>query len=119
VKDDAKRRIEFRTIDATCNPYLAFAAMILAGVDGILNKIDPTEEGYGPFDGDLSKSIQHPLPKNLEEAVLALKQDHDFLKRWDMFPEEMIDKWVEKKLEEHRLVSTITHPMEYQLYFDL
>ncbi|HOO31974.1 MAG TPA: type I glutamate--ammonia ligase [Thermotogota bacterium] len=119
VKDDAKRRIEFRTIDATCNPYLAFAAMILAGVDGIMNKIDPTAEGYGPFEGDLSKSIQHPLPKTLEEAAIALREDHEFLKRWDIFPEEMIEKWVSKKIEEHRTVSAVTHPIEYQMYFDL
>jgi len=119
VKEDAKRRIEFRTIDATCNPYLAFAAMIMAGVDGIINQYDPKEEGYGPMDGDASKLKSNPLPKTLEEAVMSLGEDHDFLKRWDIFPEEMIQKWIDKKIEEHRKVAAVTHPIEYQLYFDL
>ncbi len=119
VKDEAKKRIEFRTIDASCNPYLAFAAMILAGVDGIINEIDPRKEGYGPMEGDISKSGVNPLPKNLEEAVLNLKKDNEYLKRWNAFPQELIDKWVDKKLEEHIKVTSITHPVEYQLYFDI
>jgi len=119
VKEESKKRIEFRTIDASCNPYTAFAAMILAGVDGIMNNMDPRKEGYGPMEGDISKSGVHPLPKNLEEAVLSLKNDNEYLKRWNIFPQELIEKWVNKKLDEHKKVSSITHPMEYQLYFDI
>ncbi|HPE68965.1 MAG TPA: type I glutamate--ammonia ligase [Thermotogota bacterium] len=119
VKDDAKRRVEFRTIDASCNPYLAFSAMLLAGVDGILQKWDPSEMGFGPFEGDLGMSEAHPLPKTLEEAMNALERDNAFLKRWEIFPDSLLAKWVSKKREEYRLVSSIPHPVEYQLYFDL
>jgi len=91
----------------------------MAGVDGIINQYDPKEEGYGPMDGDASKLKSNPLPKTLEEAVMSLGEDHDFLKRWDIFPGEMIQKWIDKKIEEHRKVAAVTHPIEYQLYFDL
>ena len=119
IRDNAKKRIEFRTIDATCNPYLAFAAMILAGVDGIINKLDPIAAGYGPVEKNLSHSSKNPLPKNLEEAVQQLGKDQEFLKRWNSFPQSLLNKWISKKLKEHRLVSSMTHPVEYQLYFDL
>jgi glutamine synthetase len=119
VKDNEKRRIEFRTIDATCNPYLAFSAMILAGVDGILEQWDPVSMGFGPYEEDSSEKIINSLPKTLEEAVLNLQKDAGYLKRWRIFPEALLNKWVQKKLEEHKFVSSVTHPVEYQMYFDL
>lgn len=115
VKDPEKRRVEFRTIDATCNPYLGFAAMILAGVDGIRRKIDPIAEGFGPFEGDMYEKEFKPLPKSLEESCRALLENHGFL---TTFPRELIEHWVKVKLNEERLVSFIPHPKEYDLYFD-
>ncbi len=115
VKDPEKRRIEFRTIDATCNPYLAFSAMILAGIQGIREKIDPVAEGFGPYEGDTYEKVLKPLPKSLEESCLALKNQNHYL---TTFPEDLIKHWIVKKLEEERKVSTIPHPAEYDLYFD-
>lgn len=119
VKDNEKRRIEFRTIDATCNPYLAFSAMILAGIDGILQKMDPITMGFGPYEEDSSEKIINALPRTLEEAVLNLKKDSEYLKRWGIFPEALLNKWIQKKLEEQAFVASVTHPVEYQMYFDL
>ncbi|QIV78984.1 type I glutamate--ammonia ligase [Fervidobacterium pennivorans subsp. shakshaketiis] len=116
VKDPEKRRIEFRTIDATCNPYLGFAAMILAGVDGIRKKIDPTSEGFGPFEGDVYEKELKPLPKSLEESCIALKNNHEFL---TTFPKDLIEHWIKAKLFEERQVSSVPHPKEYDLYFDV
>jgi glutamine synthetase len=116
VKDPEKRRIEFRTIDATCNPYLGFAAMILAGVDGIRKKIDPTSEGFGPFEGDVYEKELKPLPKSLEESCIALRNNHEFL---TTFPKDLIEHWIKAKLFEERQVNSVPHPKEYDLYFDV
>lgn len=93
------RRIEFRTPDPTANPYLAFSAILMAGLDGIQQKIDPGK----PFDRDiysLSKeelsTIPH-VPGSLEEAVNALKKDHEFLRRGEVFSQDLIDTWIERK----------------------
>ncbi len=115
VKEGAKRRMEFRTIDATCNPYLAYAAMILAGVDGIQRNLDPVAEGYGPFEKDACEAKVPPMAVSLEEACASMKKDHDYLKT---FPEALLDTWILQKLEECRMVNAVPSPLEFDLYFD-
>jgi glutamine synthetase len=120
-----KVRFEFRPPDATCNPYLAMAAMLMAGLDGIQRQIDPTDAGFGPFQEDIfswspeRRSQIKNLPTSLGEAVQALEQDHAFLLAGDVFDEEMITDWIRTKLHEDREVRTRPHPYEVELYFDL
>ena len=118
-------RFEFRPPDATCNPYLAMAAMLLAGLDGIQNEIDPTEAGYGPINEDIFSwspekraTIQH-LPTSLEEALDALEEDHAYLTHGGIFPEELVEQWVTVKRTEDQAVRSRPHPYEIELYFDL
>lgn len=118
-------RFEFRPPDATCNPYLAMAAMLLAGLDGIKNEIDPTEAGFGPIDDDVfswdverRKSIKS-LPTTLSEALEALEKDHKFLQVDGIFPDMLISQWLKVKYQEDRDVRSRPHPYEIQLYFDL
>jgi len=125
AKSPAQKRFEFRSADATCNPYLAFAAMLMAGLDGIENKIDPTAEGFGPYDVNLytlspeEKAKIKGLPTSLDEALNALEQDHAFLTKGGVFPEKLIQIWIEAKRKEARKVNDIPHPMEFELYYDL
>jgi glutamine synthetase len=116
VKDDKKRRIEFRTIDASCNPYLAFAAMILAGIDGIRKSLDPTQEGFGPFEGDAYNENIKPLPTSLDAACNELRKDNEYL---TVFPKELINHWIRIKLSESREIMSIPHPKEFENYFDV
>ncbi len=116
------KRIEFRPPDPSCNPYLAFAAMLLAGLDGIQNRIDPGE----PADKDLydlpweeARLIQQ-VPGSLSEALDALEADHDFLLRGDVFTEDVIETWLAYKREnEVDPVRTRPHPYEFSLYYDV
>jgi glutamine synthetase len=120
-----KVRFEFRPPDATCNPYLAMAAMLMAGLDGIQNQIDPTEAGFGPFNEDIfswtpeRRGQIKNLPTSLGEAVQSLENDHAFLLAGDVFEEEMIADWIRAKLHEDREVRTRPHPYEVELYYDL
>ncbi|MDK2907324.1 MAG: glutamine synthetase, partial [Petrotoga sp.] len=116
VKNPRKRRIEFRTIDATGNPYLAFAAMILAGVDGIRWKLDPTKEGFGPFEDDAYNKNIKPLAASLSQACHALENDNDYLKT---FPKELITYWIKEKLKETIEINSVPHPKEFENYFDV
>ncbi|CAM3683225.1 type I glutamate--ammonia ligase [Marinicrinis lubricantis] len=117
-------RIEFRTPDSTANPYLAFAAMLLAGLDGIKNKIDPRALGYGPLDkniydlSDEEKKEIRSVPASLEEALDALEADCDFLLQGDVFTKEFIDNYLAFKRAEAKSVAIRVHPHEYSLYFD-
>jgi glutamine synthetase len=116
-------RIEFRTPDSTSNPYLAFAAMLLAGVDGIKRNIDPVALGYGPFDkniyemSDEEKREIRSVPGTLDEALNALEADYEFLTAGDVFTKEFIDNYVSVKRGEAKAVSIRVHPHEYDLYF--
>jgi len=120
------QRIEFRTPDATCNVYLALAAQLMAGLDGILNEIDPTEAGFGPFDSNIftwsdqeRKKIE-ALPASLGQALEALDEDHEFLLAGDVMDEEFIQDWIEhKRTREHLEVRDRPHPYEMALYFDV
>lgn len=116
------KRIEFRCPDPSCNPYLAFAAMLMAGLDGILNKIDPGE----PMDKDLydlspEERAQIPsTPHSLREALDALEKDHEFLLRGDVFTKDIIETWIDyKRTRELEQVELRPVPYEFYLYFDL
>lgn len=127
VKDPTKKRFEFRPSDATSNPYLAYSALLMAGIDGIINKIDPRKEGYGPYDFNifnLSKeerakyNIQN-LPTTMSEALNYLEADHQFLMRNGVFNESFISNWIQKKRIEAHEVNTRPHPFEFELYYGL
>ncbi|MHC4945994.1 MAG: hypothetical protein ACYTG7_23525 [Planctomycetota bacterium] len=116
-----RARLEYRPPDATCNPYLCLSALLMAGIDGILNKIDPVKEGWGPADAkDCGVSGDFALlPRNLNEALEALERDHEFLLRDGIFTRELIDQWLNLKWEDVRAMATIPNPHEYTLYFNL
>ena len=116
------KRLEFRPPDSSCNPYMAFAAQLMAGLDGIENKIDPGD----PLDKDiygLSPEELKDVPKmpgSLEEALDCLRKDHKFLLKGDVFTEDVIDTWINLKIDkEVNPVRLRPHPMEFALYFDI
>lgn len=116
------KRVEFRTPDPACNPYLAFSAMMMAGLDGILNKIDPGD----PLDKDIYDMAPEELknvpsaPGSLEDALKALERDHDFLIKGDVFTEDVIGAWIEYKMtKEVKPMALRPHPYEFHLYFDV
>ncbi len=116
------KRVEVRYPDPTCNPYLAFAALLMAGIDGIENKIDPGE----PLDKDIYSLSPEELkavptmPASLEEALDELHADHDFLVKGDVFTDDAIETWIEYKREnEVDPVRLRPHPHEFELYFDI
>ncbi|MBI5903165.1 MAG: type I glutamate--ammonia ligase [Deltaproteobacteria bacterium] len=115
------KRIEVRFPDPSCNGYLAFAAMLMAGLDGVQNKINPGE----PLDKDIYGLSPEELSKvpsaagSLEEALAALKNDHEFLLKGDVFTQDVIDTWMEyKKEKEADPVRLRPVPHEFALYFD-
>lgn len=120
-----KVRFEFRPPDATCNPYLAEAAMLMAGIDGIQRKIDPTAAGFGPIDDDIfswtpdKRASIKGLPTSLEEALQALETDHDFLLAGGVFDGDFIRSWAKAKRAEDLQVRTRPHPYEIEMYYDL
>lgn len=119
---DKTKRIEFRTPDPSCNVYLAFSAMLLAGIDGIKRKIDPGE----PLDKDtyhLSKEDTaniKSVPGSLAESLNELENDHDFLLQGNVFTKDVIETWIEyKRAKEVDPVRLRPHPWEYYLYYDI
>ncbi|MHA7965632.1 type I glutamate--ammonia ligase [Paenibacillus sp. CAU 1782] len=116
-------RIEFRTPDSTANPYLAFAAMLLAGLDGIKKGLDPVALGYGPFDKNIyelpeeEKKEIRSVPGTLDEALDALEADSAFLTEGGVFSQDFIDNYVAFKRQEAKAVNIRVHPHEYSLYF--
>ena len=116
------KRIEVRFPDPTCNPYLAFAAMLMAGLDGIENKIDPGEpldkNIYALSKAELAKVPT--MPGSLDEALCNLEEDHDFLLKGDVFTQDAIEAWIDYKREaEIAPVQLRPHPHEFELYFDM
>ncbi|RMH79329.1 MAG: type I glutamate--ammonia ligase [Calditrichaeota bacterium] len=116
------KRVEFRCPDPSCNPYLAFSAMLMAGLDGIANKIHPGE----PLDKDLYDLSPEELaevpttPASLGEALDALERDHAFLLKGDVFTEDVIETWIEyKRKNEVDAVRLRPHPYEFALYYDI
>jgi len=125
AKDPCQKRFELRCPDATCNPYYAFAAILMAGLDGIERKIDPSKNGWGPFDfnlydlSDEEKAKIQSLPKTLDEALDALEADHEYLTRGGVFPEKLIEVWLKRKRKQAEKINKITHPAEFEAYYDL
>ena len=116
------KRLEFRTPDPSSNPYLAFASILMAGVDGVLNNITPPS----PIDEDIyeyaHKKDAPPIkstPGSLDEALDALEKDHDFLLRDGVFTEDLIEVWLDyKRAKEVDFIRLRPHPAEFSLYFD-
>ena len=116
------KRVEFRCPDPACNPYLAFAAMLMAGLDGIQNKIDPGEPAdYDLFEahGGNGHSKVKQVPGSLPEALAALDADHAFLLAGGVFTEDVLSTWVEmKRTKEIDPIRLRPHPYEFYLYYD-
>ncbi|MCC7342344.1 MAG: type I glutamate--ammonia ligase, partial [Bryobacterales bacterium] len=116
------KRVEFRPPDPSSNPYLAFAAMLMAGLDGVINKIDPG----GSLDKDIYdlspeelKSVPS-MPASLDEALTCLEEDHEFLLKGDVFTQEIIEAFVTyKRKAEAEAVRLRPHPYEFMLYYDI
>ena len=116
------RRLEVRTPDPACNPYLGFSAMLMAGLDGIQNKIHPGEpldkDIYGLPPEELAKVPK--MPGNLREALAALEKDHAFLMKGNVFTADVIEYWINYKIEnEIKPVDSRPSPHEFYLYFDV
>ncbi len=116
------KRVEFRCPDASGNPYLGFSAMLLAGLDGIINRIDPGE----PLDKDIYDMEPEELkdvpstPGSLQEALKALENDHEYLLKGDVFTEDVIDAWIKYKMDkEVKPMMLQPHPYEFNLYYDV
>jgi glutamine synthetase len=116
------KRLEFRCPDASCNPYLAFAAMLCAGIDGIKNQIDPGE----PLDVDIYDLTPEELakvpstPGSLMDALKNLEADHEFLTAGGVFTEDFINTWISYKLDNEVIPMSIRpHPYEFALYYDV
>lgn len=121
VSDPWARRIEVRFPDSTANPYLAFAAMMMAGLDGIQNKIHPGDAADKDL-YDLPPEEEKNIPKvafSLEQALLALDQDREFLKRGGVFTDDVIDSYIKLKMQDVQRIRMTTHPVEYDLYYSL
>jgi glutamine synthetase len=121
-QSEKAKRVEFRPPDPSSNPYFTFSAMLMAGLDGVQNKIDPGQ----PLDKNLydlppeEAKLVKKVPGSLQEALQALEQDHDFLLKGDVFTEDVIEEWISYKTKNEvdpvRLRPT---PHEYYLYFDI
>lgn len=118
----AAKRLEFRCPDPSCNPYLAFSAMLLAGLEGIQNRIEPAE----PVDKDIYDLPPEELknlpsvPGSLDEALLALEDDHEFLLAGGVFSEGLIETWIEyKRTREVDAIRLRPHPYEFYLFYDI
>jgi glutamine synthetase len=116
------KRVEFRPPDPACNPYLGFAAMMMAGLDGIVSKMDPGE----PLDKDIYDLSPEELkkvpsmPSSLDEALACLEEDHSFLTKGDVFSEELIETFVTyKRKADTEAVRLRPHPYEFALYYDI
>jgi glutamine synthetase len=111
------KRIEFRCPDAAANPYLAFSAMLMAGLDGIAKGLDPGEPAdYDLFEDEHGGISQ--VPGSLAEALDALERDHAFLLDGGVFTPDLIEAWIAWKREEADVVRLRPHPAEFQLYYD-
>jgi glutamine synthetase len=116
------RRLELRFPDPTCNPYLGFVAMLMAGLDGIQNKIhpgDPLEKDIYALSPEELKDVPR-MPASLEEALDALEDDHEYLLRGDVFTRDLIEMWLDYKREnEVQAVRLRPTPFEFHLYYDV
>jgi glutamine synthetase len=120
--NEKSKRIEFRTPDPSCNPYLAFGAIVMAGLDGIERGMKPP----APMDKDLYKLPPEErakiksVPGSLESVIDALEEDHEYLLKGNVFTQDLIQVWIDYKREKE--IDTIRlrpHPAEFALYFDI
>jgi len=116
------KRLEFRPPDPSCNPYLTFAALLMAGLDGVQNRIDPGE----PLDKDIYDLSPEELkdvpslPGSLEQALNELENDHEYLLKGDVFTTELIERWIHyKRKNEVDALRLRPHPLEYSMYYDI
>ncbi len=121
-KSEKAKRFEFRCPDPSSNPYLAFSALLMAAIDGIQNKIDPGD----PLDKDIYDLPPEELakvpttPGSLREALEALEKDHDWLLRGDVFTEDVVETWIDYKMEnEVKALDLRPHPWEFAMYYDI
>ena len=125
AKTPNMRRFELRNPDATCNPYFCYAAILMAGLDGVKNKIDPHENGWGPYDCNLfalpeeEKAKLQGLPTSLDAALDALEKDHDYLTAGGVFPEQLLKNFITAKRDECRKMAAIPTPAEFDRYYNL
>jgi glutamine synthetase len=115
------KRIEFRTPDPAANPYIAFSALLLAGLDGIQSRIDPGD----PLDKNLYELPPEELanvpsvPDSLSGAIKALSEDHNFLLKGDVFNADFVANWIEMKQKEYDALRLRPHPYEFAMYYDV
>ncbi|MFI5401059.1 MAG: glutamine synthetase, partial [SAR324 cluster bacterium] len=122
VNSPKARRLEYRVPDGMCNPYLAFSAMMMAGIDGIQNKIQPGEpldkDIYGLPPEELAKVPK--MPGTLRDALSELEKDHAYLMKGNVFTADVIEYWINYKIEnEIKPVDSRPVPHEFYLYFDI
>ena len=121
-KSEKAKRLEFRTPDPSANPYLAFSAMLMAGLDGIERKLtppDPIEKDLYEISDRERKKIKQ-MPGSLEAALQALEKDHDFLLKGGVFTPDLVETWIkEKQKKEVDSVRLRPHPHEFFLYYDI
>jgi glutamine synthetase type I len=121
VSNPKARRVEVRFPDPTMNPYLGFTAMMMAGLDGIQNKIhpgDPIDKNLYDLPPEEAKAIAHPC-SSLEMALEHLDKDRDFLTKGGVFSDDLIDGYIELKMEEVTKFRMTTHPIEFEMYYSL
>ncbi|MDL2228951.1 type I glutamate--ammonia ligase [Treponema sp. OttesenSCG-928-L16] len=125
AKGPDKKRFELRSPDATCNPYYAYAAILMAGLDGIAKKIDPAKEGFGPYDFNLytlppeeQKKIRQ-LPRSLDEALDALEADYEYYTAGAVFPKKLIEIWIQRRRRDCARYNQLPQPVEFEMYYDL
>jgi glutamine synthetase len=121
-RDPRAKRLEFRCPDGSCNPYLSFAAQLMAGLDGVDNKIEPPD----PIDKDLYDLSEWEMatipqvPGSLDATLHALEQDHDYLTAGGVFTQDLLDTWIDyKRTTEIDAIRLRPHPYEFVLYFDV
>lgn len=125
AKTPETKRFELRNPDATCNPYYAYAAILMAGLDGIKNQIDPQKNGWGPYDfnlyklSDEEKAKIESLPSSLHEAIEALEQDHEYLTAGGVFPQRLLDQLISRRKADNSYITKLPHPAEFEMYYDL
>ncbi|MGH9199250.1 MAG: type I glutamate--ammonia ligase, partial [Acidimicrobiia bacterium] len=116
------KRIEFRCPDPSCNPYFAFSAMLLAGLDGVKRNIEPIAPvDLDTYDLPESEAARIPVvPGSLDAALNALEEDHDFLLEGGVFTPDLIETWIEfKRKREIDAVNLRPHPWEFYMYYDI
>jgi glutamine synthetase len=119
------KRVEFRPPDPSANPYLLFAALMLAGLDGIRRQIEPSEHGFGPLDRNLYELSAeemreiHSVPGSLDESLKALEDDHSFLLEGDVFTTDVLEHYVELRRSQADEVRLRPVPIEFSLYYDV